>query len=413
MTDPYPDFLRKASVALSPIGAVPLLAPGLQNDVPQGLEGWDQVLLADLPGQQTIFAFTRTDGSTAELQRRIDAFSAHVVGRGLDGLHAAHLVFVAVSDDGLDEGAKRVLSRSVPRAYYTGVRPTTWVVDLAEGSMTYGRSSAPGVAALAGAAASVAPVSEEEIQRARFLRARQEARSAEFYRLIRERRPIVTFTLVALDVLIYLLVLVRGGQSPGGFGTPTERALVDAGALVPALVQRGEVWRLFTEMFLHASVTHILFNMVSLLAVGVVTERLYGSTRFLAIFLGSGLIGAVASYAHSVSVGDVSTPALGASGAIFGVVGALLTLRFQHSEVVPAYVRRRISASMLPIVALNFGLGLTTPYVDNWAHGGGLLGGLALSLALPVVRGERKDPRPAMPPALNEWDEPPAGSYDK
>jgi len=83
---------------------------------------------------------------------------------------------------------------------------------------------------------------------------------------------------------------------------------------------------------------------------------------------------------------DLNTPAVGASGAIFGIVGALLTLRFQASEIIPVYVRSRISSSMVPIVVLNLLLGAVTQHVDNSAHLCGLIGGAALSFVFPLTR---------------------------
>jgi rhomboid protease GluP len=139
-------------------------------------------------------------------------------------------------------------------------------------------------------------------------------------------------------------------------------------------------------MFLHASITHILFNMVSLLAIGTLAERLYGSARFLFIYLGAGLLGSITSFVLALYGGNPGVLSVGASGAIFGVAGALVTVRFQQSDVIPLQVRQRITASIAPLIVISLVLAGLTPYVDNSAHVGGLLGGMALSFAFPLTR---------------------------
>jgi rhomboid protease GluP len=139
-------------------------------------------------------------------------------------------------------------------------------------------------------------------------------------------------------------------------------------------------------MFLHANVQHILFNMTSLLAVGTLAERFYGSVRFLAIYLGAGLIGAMTSVVYFTLIGQPDAVGVGASGAIFGVAGALVTLRFQRSEVIPQRVRERVTSSMIPLVLISLPLSyILAPNVDNSAHIGGLLGGILLSFIFPVT----------------------------
>jgi rhomboid protease GluP len=195
---------------------------------------------------------------------------------------------------------------------------------------------------------------------------------------------VVSILLIAVNVTIFLLVY-RGGSEVSG------KVLVDSGALVPSLVQGGEWWRLFTAIFLHASIPHILFNMTSLFAIGVLAERLYGSLKFLAIYLGSGLIGSLVSFGYAVVSGtSLSDPHVGASGAIFGIAGALLTIRFQRSEVIPQRVRAQISGWLIALVGINLAISFVTPYVDNSAHIGGLIGGIALSFVFPLVRETRQ-----------------------
>jgi rhomboid protease GluP len=288
------------------------------------------------------------------------------------------VVYVAIAQGPLDGRRRRELARVVPREFFAGLRPTTWVVDLEERSVHASRTR--GVPGLSQLQLAVSHEGESlDLSQAENMRLAQIERAQAFSDLMSGRQPVVTYALVAVNVLMYFIVQLNGGpDSPG--------TLVRFGALVPRLVEHGQWWRLFTVMFLHASIPHILFNMMSLVVVGMLTERLYGSLRFLGIYLGAGLIGALVSYAHALWAGQAGMTAVGASGAIFGIVGALLTLRFQRSEVVPDYIRSRLSVSMIPIVLLNLFLGYTTPYIDNSAHLGGLVGGMALSFVFPVTR---------------------------
>jgi rhomboid protease GluP len=254
------------------------------------------------------------------------------------------------------------------------------VVDLAAGQLigaSRWRSDGGDVLRAALAERGAAPMGVESVAA---LQRQHEERLQAFYRLMRGRQPVVTFLLIAVNVAIFLLDY-RGGTEV------SPNALVDYGALVPRMVQNGQWWRLFTDIFLHASIPHILFNMTSLFAIGVLAERLYGSIKFLAIYLGAGLAGSLVSFGYDVLTGkDLLTPHVGASGAIFGVAGALLTIRFQRSEVIPLRVRQQISGWLVALVGINLAISFVTPYIDNSAHIGGLLGGIALSFLFPLVR---------------------------
>lgn len=339
------------------------------------------MLLADIPGQSTLFAFTRAPDAPSLMQRRVDELTRRLAGMNFFRGQPLNIVYLAVSDVGLDDRTARTLSRVVPEAYYAGLRPSTWVVDLGRQRLIRGSrvSGIPGSEALQAAVAGGETTAALDRDTAGSLRNQQTDRTRAFYELMQGRQPLVTYALVAINVAVYGVVQAHGGPDNGN-------TLIDFGALVPNLVIHGQWWRLFTVMFLHASIPHILFNMISLVVVGAITERLYGSFRFLAIYLGAGLLGGLASLVHGMLTNDLNTPAVGASGAIFGIVGALLTLRFQRSDIIPVYLRNRISSSMVPIVVLNLLLGLSTQHIDNFAHLGGLVGGALLSFVFPVTR---------------------------
>jgi rhomboid protease GluP len=181
-------------------------------------------------------------------------------------------------------------------------------------------------------------------------------------------RPVVTWILLGLIALAFLAETALGGS------TQTE-VLVRLGAKVTALIADGEYWRLFTAMFLHIGLMHLFFNGYALLAIGTELERLLGPGRFTAIYLLSGLLGNLASYAFSPHL------AAGASGAIFGQIGALAAFFTLHRERLGAWGRARL-ANIAFLIAINLFFGFTQPGIDNLAHLGGLLAGLGLGWAL-------------------------------
>ncbi|MGH2699441.1 MAG: rhomboid family intramembrane serine protease [Actinomycetota bacterium] len=145
---------------------------------------------------------------------------------------------------------------------------------------------------------------------------------------------------------------------------------------VPQAVATGEWWRLITSMFMHADagsffLLHILLNCYILYIYGPEVEQLYGTPTFLAMYLTSGFLGNAFSYAF----GPFFISSLGASGAVFGVVGILIAYLFKrrHSAALGDYLR-----GLLFFVGLNLVFGFTVPGINNWAHIGGLVGGLAL-----------------------------------
>jgi membrane associated rhomboid family serine protease len=381
----YSEFLSRASAGLVSAGAHHILPLDGNGGTATWPIGWDQTLLLQEPGLTTIYSFTRADSSDPrEVRARVDALARSLADRGILTGSPMRLVTIAAFQGGLDQSAGRSVSRLAPSTYYSGLKPSTWAVDLQSGRVyTPGFLGAPDgsdvIRQSADAASGGATPMPSEVEAAR---QRQSERLGAFFSLVQGRRPIVTYALIAINVLIFALLYKYGGAG----GNESESTLVNSGALVPQLVENGQWWRLFTVMFLHANVEHILFNMTSLFAVGTLAERFYGSVRYLAIYLGSGLIGAVTSVAYFTLIGQPTAVGVGASGAIFGVAGALITLRFQHSEVIPRRLRERVSSSMIPLVVISLPLSyILAPNVDNSAHIGGLLGGMLLSFVFPIT----------------------------
>jgi membrane associated rhomboid family serine protease len=379
-TAEYHDFLDRSAAVLAAQGAQALLDRSVGMAGPEWSRGWDRIILLEGPGTAKLYAFTSAlSAGKEELRARIDRLAAGLTGSGW--LTGAPLTFIPiiVFDTPIAPDTRRALLHLVPSTYYRSLRPSTWLADLAARQIyTPGLFGKPAESQLL---AGVLDRNGQVIDAdgGDVLRQQHGMRMDAFRSLMRGRQPIVTYALIAVNVVIYL-VLARVSETPSG------SSLVAAGALSPRLIEQGQWWRLVTEMFLHASIPHILFNMTSLFAVGTLAERLYGSPRFLAIYLGSGLVGSLTSFGFAVLTGNTNFVAVGASGAIFGVAGALLTVRFQRSEVIPASLRNRVSSAMVPLVLLSLGFAAITQYVDNSAHIGGLIGGMALSLLFPLTK---------------------------
>jgi rhomboid protease GluP len=146
------------------------------------------------------------------------------------------------------------------------------------------------------------------------------------------------------------------------------------GALVPGLVRQGEVWRLVSATFLHGNFDHLLGNLLILYVLGMACEHGFGRPQFVLLYVASGVFGSLCSLIG----GRVS---VGASGAIFGLAGALIVLFWRYRGRM--HLRdRRIGVVLAVWAAYQFLLGLLNPSVDNLAHLGGLLGGAALGLVL-------------------------------
>ncbi|MCC7129963.1 MAG: hypothetical protein B6D39_03675 [Anaerolineae bacterium UTCFX2] len=174
-------------------------------------------------------------------------------------------------------------------------------------------------------------------------------------------RPVVTQALLVITIAIYVLQMLTQYT----LGTDLPAAL---GMKVNALIINGQFYRLITPMFLHASLLHIGFNMYALFVLGVGLERFYGHGRFLAIYLLSGFAGNVLSFLMS------SAPSLGASTAIFGLLGAQGVLLYHNRETFGPAARRSLM-NVVTIALINLVIGLS-PGIDNWGHLGGLIGGV-------------------------------------
>ncbi len=183
--------------------------------------------------------------------------------------------------------------------------------------------------------------------------------------------PYVTYTIIGLTGLIYLLQL--GSVALFGYANTAARMdlLMAMGARVDSLIREGQLWRFITPVLLHASIPHILFNMYALVAFGAGLEKHFGHVRFLTLYMLGGFAGNVLSFLLSDGV------SVGASTAVFALVGAEGVFLFQNRGLLGNQFGRAIG-NVIFIVAVNLALGLT-PGIDNWGHVGGLLGGLVFT----------------------------------
>ncbi len=192
--------------------------------------------------------------------------------------------------------------------------------------------------------------------------------------LARHPRAVVTPLLIGLCVAIFLAMVASGVS----IVSPTAAQLYNwGGNLGVSVALEGQPWRLLSSVFLHAGIIHLAFNMWVLLSIGRLVERLYGASVFTMLYLIAGIGGALASsWWHPLTVG------VGASGAIFGLFGALLAFLWRRGKGVPAHALRPLRANTLAFVFYNGLFGLAVPGIDNAAHLGGLVTGFLAGLLL-------------------------------
>jgi rhomboid protease GluP len=209
------------------------------------------------------------------------------------------------------------------------------------------------------------------------------AASKSLSRLMPEQSP-VTYGILTVCCVIYaatLLVTIRttgfatlGGGLMGIFnlGAINSRVLIEAGASLPWQFNLQQPWRLLTAVFLHASILHIAFNMWVLMDIGPMVEEMYGSARYLFIFVVTGIGGYVlSSFVHGFGF---LIPSIGASGALLGLIGVLLAMTMGRQTAGMQMLRSAIIRWLIYILVF----GLLMRGIDNWAHAGGFITGFVL-----------------------------------
>ncbi len=185
----------------------------------------------------------------------------------------------------------------------------------------------------------------------------------------------ITPILIAINILVFLSLISLNGS----YSNFSVQSVLQLGANYSPLVENGQWWRLLSSVFLHLSVTHLLFNTISLHILGKLIEPLLGSTLFVCVYLVTGIIGSTASYIFNQDV--ISA---GASGAIFGLFGIFASLML--TKIFKPEIRKQMINNIGTILVINIGLSLFFP-VDNAAHIGGLISGTAVGvLLLPHIK---------------------------
>lgn len=181
--------------------------------------------------------------------------------------------------------------------------------------------------------------------------------------------PVITYALIAINIVIFVL---------GSLSLELQELLFLGGwndAL--AVFNEGEYYRLFSAMFLHAGIGHLFFNMYGLYILGIETEQMYGRWHYLVIYFLGGVSGSVLSAA----LGNPQVPSVGASGAVFALLGTQVLYFYRHRATLGSYGQGVLRQYVI-LLGINLVLGFTIARIDNLGHIGGLIGGAILGWLL-------------------------------
>lgn len=175
--------------------------------------------------------------------------------------------------------------------------------------------------------------------------------------------------LIAINVAIYLVGAAQGGGlTDPGASMARNGSLYERMVLFGPFIAHGDWWRLVTSMFLHENILHIGFNMLALYLIGTPVEQYLGRARYIGLYFVGGLAGSAGALLQAPT-----TPILGASGAIFGILGAMLILEWQ--------ITGRLAGNAMTWIVINLAISFAIPNISWGGHLGGLVGGIAVTLA--------------------------------
>jgi rhomboid protease GluP len=183
-------------------------------------------------------------------------------------------------------------------------------------------------------------------------------------------KPYITMGIIAINIIMYIVTAyLTYTYAKGGIFDSDTRVLILLGAKVNELIAEGQYFRLISCMFLHGGILHLGVNMYSLYAIGPMVETVYGKVKYITIYFVAGICSSIFSYIFSTNV------SIGASGAIFGLLGAVLVFAIKSKgQTGNAFIKNIIS-----VIIVNIFIGMTLPNIDNFGHVGGLLGGMLIS----------------------------------
>ena len=185
--------------------------------------------------------------------------------------------------------------------------------------------------------------------------------------VFKSKVPYITYFLIAVNIIFYVVPMLLGSD--------VYQYIIDAYCIHGPSIRAGQYYRLLTGIFLHGSIVHLLFNCYALYVLGGQIESFFGKFKYIIIYLFSGLTGSLLSITLSGNVGSI-----GASGAIFGLMGSLLYFGYHYR----VYLGNVIKSQIVPLILLNLAIGFISSGIDNWGHIGGLIGGIVITMALGV-----------------------------
>lgn len=182
--------------------------------------------------------------------------------------------------------------------------------------------------------------------------------------VFKSKIPFITIGLIAINVLIYFGTILTG----------TYDSVVRSFCVFGPYIRAGEYYRIITGMFLHGSILHLLFNCYALFIIGSQLESFLGRFKYFIIYFFAGISGSLFSMMFSAN------PSIGASGAIFGLMGSLIYFGYHYRVYLGNYVKTQL----IPLVVINLIIGFSVSNIDNFAHIGGLIGGTLMTIGLGV-----------------------------
>lgn len=196
------------------------------------------------------------------------------------------------------------------------------------------------------------------------------AKSKRVEKIFSKKNPFITHAIILICMILFIAMYIFGN------GSNDIKTLIDFGGNATIYTKMGEYYRLFTSIFLHIGIIHLLCNMYSLYVLGPQVENFYGKIKYLSIFIISGISGSLLSTALSGN----NIVSVGASGAIFGLLGSILYFGYHYR----VYLGNVLKSQIIPLILLNLGIGFILSGIDNLAHIGGLIGGIFASMAVGV-----------------------------
>ena len=191
-------------------------------------------------------------------------------------------------------------------------------------------------------------------------------------KIFSQKKPVITYALIVLNIMVYLFMALYDVDGTYFYALANNYEFV----------QNGQIYRLLTSMFLHSDIIHIACNMYALYILGPQVERYYGKTKFLLIYLLSGLLGSIFSCAFM----SADTISIGASGAIFGLLGSIAYFTYYYRATLQGLLRSQV----VPVILLNLAIGFMVPGIDISGHIGGLIGGILVSMGIGIGDKGRK-----------------------